>query len=103
MIAAIGPNHINPDTNAIFRNREKYNGKKWVEENIPREYKKNPDIARAFDALSIADTFFGRIRRWQYYRFYVYIYNLLSAGIAIAKEENCSRSTLRFVSSISGS
>jgi replication factor C large subunit len=29
----------------------------------------------------------GEIRRWQYYRFYVYIYNLLSAGIALAKTE----------------
>lgn len=59
----------------------------WIEENIPKEYKKIPDIARAFEALSIADKFFGRIRRWQYYRFYVYIYDLLSAGIALAKDE----------------
>ena len=25
--------------------------------------------------------------RWQYYRFYVYCYNLLSAGVALAKDE----------------
>ena len=25
--------------------------------------------------------------RWQYYRFYVYCFNLLSAGIALAKDE----------------
>lgn len=59
----------------------------WIEENLPREYTKSEDIARAMDALSEADRFFGRIRRWQYYRFYVYVYNLLSAGIAIAKAE----------------
>jgi replication factor C large subunit len=25
--------------------------------------------------------------RWQYYRFYVYCYNLLSAGVAVAKDD----------------
>lgn len=59
----------------------------WVEENLPREYKKPKDLAEAFDNLSIADIFNGRIRRRQYYRFYVYCYNLLSAGIALSKEE----------------
>ncbi len=59
----------------------------WMDENIPREYKKPEDLARAFDALAEADRFFGRIRRWQYYRFYVYLYNLISAGIALAKDE----------------
>lgn len=59
----------------------------WLEENIPREYTGAEDLAKAFDALAEADRFFGRIRRWQYYRFYVYIYNLLSAGIALAKEQ----------------
>ncbi len=59
----------------------------WIDENLPRLYTKPDDLARAFDALAEADKFFGRIRRWQYYRFYVYIYNLLSAGIALAKSE----------------
>jgi replication factor C large subunit len=59
----------------------------WIDENIPREYKNPEDLARAFDALAEADKYFGRIRRWQYYRFYVYIYNLLTAGIAMAKDK----------------
>jgi replication factor C large subunit len=59
----------------------------WIDQNLPNEYTKPEDLARAMDALSEADKFFGRIRRWQYYRFYVYIYNLLSAGIALAKTE----------------
>jgi replication factor C large subunit len=59
----------------------------WIDENLPREYKNPDDLARAFDALAQADKFFGRIRRWQYYRYYVYIYNLLSAGIAVSKEK----------------
>ncbi|MGM5479842.1 MAG: replication factor C large subunit [Nanobdellota archaeon] len=59
----------------------------WVDENLPREYRKSRDLARAFDILSKADVFFGRIYRWQYYRFYVYCYLLLSVGIALSKEE----------------
>lgn len=59
----------------------------WIDENLPKEYARPEDLARAYDALAEADRFFGRIRRWQYYRYYVYIYNLLSAGIALAKSE----------------
>ncbi len=59
----------------------------WLEYNIPFEYKKLQDLAKAYDAISQADVFNGRIRRWQYYRFYVYCYALLSAGVSIAKKE----------------
>jgi replication factor C large subunit len=59
----------------------------WLEENIPVEYTKADDISRAFDAVSVGDVFRGRIRRWQYYRFQVYCYALLSAGVALAKRE----------------
>lgn len=59
----------------------------WVEENIPREYLEPKHMAMAFDNLSLANVFFGRIRRWQYYRFYVYCYNLLTAGIALSKDK----------------
>lgn len=59
----------------------------WVEENIPLEYLKPEALKNAYDNLSLANVFYGRIRRWQYYRFYVYCYNLLSAGIALSKDE----------------
>ena len=62
----------------------------WVEENIPQEYINPEYIEKAYDNLSLADVFYGRIRRWQYYRFYVYCYNLLSAGIALSKKEKNS-------------
>lgn len=58
----------------------------WMEENIPREYINPQDRARALTVLAEADKFFGRIRKWQYYRYYVYIYNLLTAGVALAKD-----------------
>ncbi|HYD03281.1 MAG TPA: replication factor C large subunit [Alphaproteobacteria bacterium] len=59
----------------------------WLDENITKEYTKPKDISRAYDNIALADVFFGRIRKWQYYRYYVYIYNLLSVGIAISKDE----------------
>ncbi|MBN1792433.1 replication factor C large subunit [Candidatus Woesearchaeota archaeon] len=59
----------------------------WVDENLPREYLRPEDLARGFESLSRADVFKGRIMRWQHYRFYVYCYDLLSAGIAVSKDE----------------
>ncbi|MFH1589524.1 MAG: replication factor C large subunit [archaeon] len=59
----------------------------WIEENIPREYTKVEDLAEAFTNIALADVFRGRIRKWQHYRFYVYCYDLLSAGIALSKGE----------------
>jgi replication factor C large subunit len=62
----------------------------WVEENIPKEYLKPEHLSNAFENLSLADVFYGRIRRWQYYRFYVYCYSLMSAGIALSKDKKYS-------------
>jgi len=59
----------------------------WLDENLTKEYTKPEDLADAYENLSLADVYFARIRRWQYYRYYVYIYNLLSVGIAISKKE----------------
>ena len=58
----------------------------WLEENIPREYE-GLDTCRAMDRLSRADVYRGRIRRWQHWRFIATIYPLLSAGIAVSKDE----------------
>lgn len=62
----------------------------WVDHNLPLEYVKPLDLYRGFEALATADRFLGRIRRWQHYRFYVYAYDLLTAGIAVAKDEKYS-------------
>ena len=59
----------------------------WVEENIPLEYK-GVELMKAFDALSLADVFRGRIYRQRHWRFMVYEYFLLSAGIAGVKKYN---------------
>ncbi|MBI3032336.1 replication factor C large subunit [Candidatus Woesearchaeota archaeon] len=59
----------------------------WLDENLPKEYVHPEDLARAYHYLSRADVYRGRIRRWQYWRFTVYILVLLSSGIALSKSE----------------
>jgi len=63
----------------------------WIDENLPREYTKPQDLSNAYDMLSRADVFRRRIRRWQHYRFLVYINAFLTAGIAAAKKEKNSQ------------
>jgi replication factor C large subunit len=64
----------------------------WVDENLPKEYTHSLSLQRGYEALSKADVFYGRIRRWQYWRLLVYVNAMLSAGVALAKEEK-NRST----------
>lgn len=59
----------------------------WIDENLPKEYTKPEDLAKAYEMLSKADVFSRRIKRWQHYRFLVYINALITAGIAVAKKE----------------
>jgi replication factor C large subunit len=58
----------------------------WLDENIPKEYS-GKDLSRAYDKISRADVFRGRIRRWQYWGYLRYINVLLTAGIAVAKDQ----------------
>ena len=58
----------------------------WIDENLPKEYTVE-SLERAYNLLSKADVYRGRITRWQYWRFLVYINELISAGIASAKDE----------------
>ncbi|MEK6933241.1 MAG: replication factor C large subunit, partial [Nanoarchaeota archaeon] len=64
----------------------------WLEENIPKEYV-DEELNKAFNSLSKADVFRGRIRRWQHYRFLVYQSLLMSAGVSLAKDKENSRFT----------
>ena len=59
----------------------------WLDKNLPMEYTKPKDLARAYDALSRADVFKRRIRRWQHWRFLVYVNALMSLGVSSAKDE----------------
>jgi len=57
----------------------------WLEENIPYEYS-GEELFNAYNALSTADLFRGRIRRNRHWRFLVYQNILLSAGISLSKK-----------------
>jgi replication factor C large subunit len=57
----------------------------WIEENIPVEYS-GEALAKAYDALSKADIFKGRIYRQQHWRFLVYQNFFLSAGISASSK-----------------
>jgi len=74
----------------------------WIDENLPKEYISAKSLAKAYEHLSRADVFNGRIRKRQHWRFLVYINNLLTAGISSAKEEKNPnfvnyRQTMRFL------
>ncbi len=64
----------------------------WVEENIPTEYS-GKALARAFDSLSRADIFKGRIYRQQYWRFLTYENFFLSAGVSSATKLKSNKFT----------
>jgi len=57
----------------------------WVEENLAVAYQ-GEELCLALDRLSLADVYRGRIRRQRHYRFMVYEYFLLGAGIASVKK-----------------
>ena len=59
----------------------------WLDENLPKEYTNPEDLAKAYDKLSKADVFNRRIKRWQHWRFLIYINALITAGIAVSKKE----------------
>ncbi len=59
----------------------------WLDANVPKEYLSPRALAKAYEALSRADIFRGRIRKQQHWRFLVYVNNLLTAGISVAKDE----------------
>ncbi len=57
----------------------------WLEENISAEYH-GEELAKAYEALSRADIFKGRIYKQQYWRFLVYENIFLSYGISASKQ-----------------
>ena len=59
----------------------------WIEANIMHEFDDAAEIAAAFDALSAADVFRGRIRRTKRWRFLVYMIDLMTGGVAIARRK----------------
>lgn len=61
---------------------------RWIEENIPRQYTKPEDIAAAFERLSRANIFEGRIIRRQHWGFLRYSSELMTAGVALSRKHD---------------
>lgn len=59
----------------------------WVRENVPREYKKSEDTAEAYNWVSRADVFNGRIRMRMNWKLLKYVYLYSTVGVALSKEE----------------
>jgi len=57
----------------------------WVDENLPLEYS-GKDLVVAYNVLSKADIFLGRVRRRQFYRLWKYASYLMTVGVQQVKE-----------------
>ena len=74
----------------------------WVDENLPYEYLDKGDLVRGYEKLSRADIFLGRVSRRQYYGFWSYAGDMLSAGVNTARMSNrYSHDRLHFPSYLS--
>ncbi len=60
----------------------------WVEENIPVHFTEPEDTASAFEKLSRADIFNGRIMRRQHWGFLRYSMDLMTAGVAMSRSQD---------------
>ncbi|MEM4511517.1 MAG: replication factor C large subunit [Nanopusillaceae archaeon] len=59
----------------------------WIEENISNEYEKIEEIFEAYDWMSKARTFYGRIYIRQYWDLLKYYTALMYGGVALAKKQ----------------
>jgi replication factor C large subunit len=65
--------------------------KLWLDENIAREYEDRQEIADAFQWLSKADVFDGRIMNRQYYGYLRYSMTLMTAGVGLSKKQKYAK------------
>ncbi|MFT4890285.1 MAG: replication factor C large subunit [Halobacteriales archaeon] len=56
----------------------------WIEDNVPKDYH-GPELADAFDSLSRADRWLGRVRATQDYSYWRYAADNMTAGVAAAR------------------
>lgn len=59
----------------------------WIENNIANEYEDPEEIAKAFDALSMADVFRQIVSLKQNWRFRGYMIDMMTAGVSQAKKD----------------
>ena len=57
----------------------------WIEDNMPKDYE-GTELVRAYDFLSNADQWLGRVRETQNYSFWRYAGDNMTAGVAAARD-----------------
>ncbi len=62
----------------------------WIRENTPREYERPDDNARAYNWISKADLFNGRIKRRMNWKLLKYVYLYSTVGVALSKKNKYS-------------
>jgi replication factor C large subunit len=60
----------------------------WIYENVARHFTDPRDLARAMDALSLADVYRGRIRSTQNWSLLKYVFDFMTGGVAMARENS---------------
>ena len=58
----------------------------WIYENVPHQLTHPQDLAKAMDSLSLADLYRGRIRATQNWKLLSYVYDFMTAGVALSRE-----------------
>ncbi len=62
--------------------------KLWLEENIPNQFSDLEDVSRAYEALSKADVYLGRIIRTGDWDLLAYAIDLMTAGVSLSAKNN---------------
>jgi len=68
----------------------------WIDHNVPFGYRDPADLARAYDALSRADVYLGRVSRLQYYGLWGYATDMMSCGVTMARQGRYTRGRYNF-------
>lgn len=58
----------------------------WIYENVPEHFGDPHDLAKAMDALSLADVYRGRIRASRDWSLTRYVIDFMTAGVAMARQ-----------------
>lgn len=68
----------------------------WIYENVPAHFTEPHDLARAMEALAMADVYRGRIRRTQDWSMMRYVVDYMTGGIATARVNSKSSGWIPF-------
>lgn len=68
----------------------------WIDENMPVEYRRPDDLSRGYSALSKSDVYLGRVRRRQNYGLWSYAKDMMTGGVAAARQGSYAGGVYRF-------